>query len=155
MSNNSPNKQMQLTMPPKTKNASKRGQSSKPRTKNTSKRRRATSESNEDVNVGENIESTSGVSNEQNVQVEFEFNPKDDNSLKIRGSAIKTKVSPGGWCHPTDLQGSVVWKRFTEQGGFCNTKVEAWPEDIPSYEEFMRLLNNDFTSPPVNTIQSE
>ncbi|GAA0171412.1 hypothetical protein LIER_25447 [Lithospermum erythrorhizon] len=126
-------------MPPKTKN-SQHGQSSKPKTKNQSKnpskRRRAPSDSdenyvsNEDVNVCANIEGPSEGGNEANVEVEVEFDPKDDNSPKGRGGETNTKVSPGGWCKASDLEGTIVWERFKEQGitNFLTFSHEVYPD---------------------------
>ncbi|GAA0174444.1 hypothetical protein LIER_27833 [Lithospermum erythrorhizon] len=99
--------------------------------------------------------------NEDSVEVEVDFEPKDDNSPKARRGAVKMKVSPGEWCKGNDLEGTVVWKRFQDHGitDFLAFSHEIYPdlvqwfykhpyEGIPTYEELKTLLNNDFTFSP-------
>ncbi|GAA0158846.1 hypothetical protein LIER_15769 [Lithospermum erythrorhizon] len=141
--------------------------------------RRAHSDSDEDyvedesVNVCASLEGPSEGGNEDNVEVEVDFDPKNENSPKGRGGAIKTKVNPGGfykYAYVTSnvsntrvalvIEGKDGRKlRFDQddfmrvfnlkcEGGFCTTKVKAWPEGIPTYDELKTLLNNDFTFSP-------
>ncbi|GAA0145060.1 hypothetical protein LIER_36067 [Lithospermum erythrorhizon] len=89
-------------MPSKSKNNSKSSTSKPPKrnpNKQPSKRSRRQSSSDED---------------ESNEVQEKVFVPPIDNTPIARGGKhVKTKIHPGKTCSSNDLQGTIVWERFS------------------------------------------
>ncbi|GAA0159603.1 hypothetical protein LIER_38898 [Lithospermum erythrorhizon] len=93
------------------------------------------------MNVRETTESSSGVGNEQNLQVEIEFDQRLTTLLKLEVVQSRQKLVPvgGDRCHASDLEGTLVWEKFEEQAiiDFLTFSHQVYPDLIRWFYKHM------------------